>query len=618
MAQRWKWAVASVAVIGLVAAIGCAAAGAQSVRAQVSAPVSGDMRARLPQDEVIYFALVDRFANGDTANDTGGISGGRLDHGFDPTHKGFYHGGDLAGLTQRLDYIQGMGVTAIWLAPIYHNRAVQGAPGAESAGYHGYWITDFTGVDPHFGDRVAFRAFMDAAHARGMKVYLDIITNHTADVIQYRECPQGECVYRGLADFPYTRQGGLDGPEINAGFLGDDAARQTESNFARLTNPNYAYTPFLAPQDESVKVPAWLNDVIYYHNRGNTTWTGESSTYGDFANLDDLFTEHPRVVAGMIDIYGDWIDEFGVDGFRIDTAKHVNPEFWMQFIPAMQARAEANGIPNFHIFGEVYDPDPAGLARHTRVDRLPTVLDFGFQSAATEVIARGAGTDRLARLFAADALYEGGAAAAIGMPTFLGNHDMGRFSTFVRQANPGASPEEELARVTLAHVLMMTARGVPTIYYGDEQGFVGDGGDQDARETLFASRVAVYNDNRLIGTSRTTAVDNYNTSAPLYLAIAELSRLRANYPALRRGTQIVRAYGAAPGLFAFSRIYGNTEVLVAINTSEAALEANVIVDAQSNAWTAAAGRCPQSSSAPGSLRVTLPALGYAICVAERP
>src|SRR3546814_17194120 len=86
-------------------------------------------------------------------------------------------------------------------------------------------------------------------------------------------------------------------------------------------------------------------------------------------------TENPRVVAGMIEIYGSWIDRFGIDGFRIDTARHVNPEFWQAFVPAMLARARAKGIPNFHIFGEVADPDVAALARHTRVDKLPSVLD---------------------------------------------------------------------------------------------------------------------------------------------------------------------------------------------------------------------------------------------------
>ena len=621
-AKRIPLSVAAAAVAGLAAFgwVGTAAGHGHRATAAAGPSVAvleaGPRQERLPQDEVIYFALVDRFANGDRGNDRGGIRGDRLDHGFDPTHKGFYHGGDLAGLMDRLDYIQGLGVTAIWLAPIYENKPVQGAPGQESAGYHGYWITDFTSVDPHFGTRDEFRAFVDAAHTRGMKVYLDIITNHTADVIQYQECPQGDCPYRGLADYPYSRRGGVTGMPINDGFRGDAPADQTEANFARLTDPTYAYRPFIPSGEEEVKVPAWLNDMTLYHNRGNTTWTGESSTYGDFANLDDLYTEHPRVVEGMIEIYGAWIDEFGIDGFRIDTAKHVNPTFWTQFAPAMLERARANGISNFHIFGEVYDPDPAGLARHTRVDRLPTVLDFGFQSAATEVIARGAGTDRLARLYQADALYEGGEAVAMMLPTFLGNHDMGRFATFVRQANPDATPAEELARVELAHALMMTSRGVPTIYYGDEQGFVGDGGDQDARETLFASQVAVYNDNRLIGADRTTAVDNYRTDAPLYQAIAALARLRAETPALRRGAQVVRAYGSTPGLFAFSRLYEGAEVLVVINTSESAVTQQIIVDADSSAWRSGLGACAATASAPGSYQVTVPALGYIVCVSE--
>ncbi len=166
-----------------------------------------DFRVRPPEDEIVYFVLPDRFENGDTANDNGGLDGGRLTTGFDPTHKGFYHGGDLKGLIARLDYIQGLGATAIWLGPIYKNKPVQGGPGQESAGYHGYWITDFTSVDPHFGNDADMRAFVAAAHARGMKVYLDIITNHTADVIQYRECPQRACAYRSKGDYPVLAQG---------------------------------------------------------------------------------------------------------------------------------------------------------------------------------------------------------------------------------------------------------------------------------------------------------------------------------------------------------------------------------------------------------------------------
>lgn len=124
-------------------------------------------RLRKPQDEVIYFVLPDRFENGDATNDHGGPALGPLVDGFDPTRAGFYHGGDLEGVTRRLDYIQGLGATAVWLAPIFKNRAVQGPPGHELAAHHGYWITDFTDVDPHFGTKADFKAMVDAAHARG-------------------------------------------------------------------------------------------------------------------------------------------------------------------------------------------------------------------------------------------------------------------------------------------------------------------------------------------------------------------------------------------------------------------------------------------------------------------
>src|SRR5918996_4229469 len=142
--------------------------------------------------ERFYFVMADRFANGDPTNDTGGIAGDRLVHGHDPTHTGFYHGGDLAGLLEQLDYIEGMGTTAIWLTPSFENKPVQGAPGTESAGYHGYWITDFTQIDPHLGTNDELKELVDAAHARGIKFFFDIITNHTADVITYEESAYDE------------------------------------------------------------------------------------------------------------------------------------------------------------------------------------------------------------------------------------------------------------------------------------------------------------------------------------------------------------------------------------------------------------------------------------------
>jgi glycosidase len=607
----------AIAALALTLAAGPLAAAAD--RAPAAAPARS-YRDRLPQDEVVYFLLPDRFANGDPANDRGGLVGGPLQTGFDPTRKGFYNGGDLKGVLSRLDYIQGLGATAIWLAPIYRNKPVQGGPGHESAGYHGYWITDFTEVDPHFGTREDLKTLVEAAHRRGMKVYLDIVANHTADVIQYRECPKGACPFRGEADYPYTRRGGVDGAPINAGFAGADPAHQTAENFARLARPDWAYTPFVPTGQEHAKTPDWLNDPIYYHNRGDTTYRGESATLGDFAGLDDLFTENPRVVAGFIAIYGQWIDDFGVDGYRIDTARHVDPAFWRAFIPAMLARARARGIPNFHIFGEVYDPDPAALARFTRLSDFPAVLDFAFQSAVTKVVAEQAPTSRLADLYSRDILYAGGQAQAGRLPLFLGNHDMGRFAFFVRQANPGMADAEVLQRVVLGHALMFFTRGQPVIYAGDEQGFAGTGGDQDARESLFASHVPSYAHETQVGTSSTPARDNYATDHPIYRALAEMAALRAADPALRRGEQVVRAAGEAPGLFAVSRkIAGEPgETLVVFNTAGRAIHAQVKVDYASTTWRAARGACPGRASAPGSYGVTVGALDYIICSTRAP
>ena len=586
--------------------------------AAFSSPVE-EMRARPPEQEVIYFVLPDRFENGDTSNDTGGLKGDRLRNGFDPSDKAFYHGGDLKGLTQRLDYIQGLGATAIWVGPIFKNKPVQGPKGQESAGYHGYWITDFTQVDPHLGSNADFKAFVDAAHARGMKVYMDIIANHTADVIEYKEGTADGYPYRSKADYPFSTKGTVDGPAINPGFAGDDDA--SPQNWAKLTNPTFAYTPVVPKGEEHVKVPAWLNDPIWYHNRGNTNWKGESAQYGDFVGLDDLATENTRVIEGMIAIYGDWIDKYGVDGFRIDTAKHVNPEFWRRFVPAMEARAKARGIPNFHIFGEVADDDydPALLASWTRHAGLPAVLDFAFMHAVIDAVSGKKGTQELARLDDDDVLYPGGKKAALQLPTFLGNHDAGRVAMFIAKANPGIDAQELLARDELAHAMLLTLRGVPTIYSGDEQGFVGAGGDQLARQDMFPSKTALYNAETLVGTTATTAQANFDGQHPLYKFIANLSAVRRDTPALTEGSTVLRATSETPGLFAVSRFDPDNgeEVVLAFNTSTKPVTSNVAVEAGSQSFSTLAGSdCPDMASAPGSIAITLPPLAFSVCEAQ--
>ena len=599
-----------VPALGIVLAAQAPAAG--------PAASSVDYRARAPQDEVIYFVLPDRFANGDPTNDRGGIKGDRLKTGFDPAAKGFYHGGDLKGLTQHLDYIQGLGATAVWFAPVFKNKAVQGPKGEESAGYHGYWITDFTRVDPHFGTNQEFKIFVNAAHARGLKVYMDIVVNHTADVIQYREGASESYPYRAKGAYPFSRRGGPSGPAINPGF-GDDSD-PSSANWAKLTDQSFAYTPYVPTGEEHAKVPDWLNDPQWYHNRGNTNWSGESAQYGDFVGLDDLATEHPRVLAGFIEIYGSWIDRFGVDGFRIDTAKHVDAAFWRSFVPAMLARAKARGIPNFHIFGEVAtsDYDPALLASWTRNAGLPATLDFAFAHAAVAAASGAAGTQELARLIDDDVLYEGGAAGALIQPTFLGNHDAGRAAMLLTQLAPKADRNELLARTMLAHAIMLTMRGVPVIYSGDEQGFVGHGGDQLARQDMFASKVPQYNDQPLLGTAATTAQSSLNPRHPLYQLIAQLSAVRRATPALTSGRSLVRLFSDKPGLFVISRFDPATgsEVVVSVNTSTTLQSALVPVTARSLVFSPLAGQCSLAADAPGSFRVTLPPMGFAVCAAK--
>ena len=602
-----------VALTGLVLTL-CAAPPA------AAAERSPSYRTRLPQDEVIYFVLPDRFENGDTSNDRGGLTGDRLATGFDPTSKAFYNGGDIKGLIKRLDYIQGLGATALWLAPVFKNKPVQGPKGNESSGYHGYWITDFTSVDPHFGTNAEFKALVEAVHARGMKFYMDIVVNHTADVIYFQECVgKDRCPYRSIADYPYQRRGGVGGTQINPGFIGE--RDESAANFAKLNDPNYAYTVRVPEAEKDIKRPAWLNNPIYYHNRGDSTFRNESSTMGDFVGLDDVFTENPRVVQGMIDIFCGWITNYSVDGFRIDTAQHVNPEFWQKFVPAMLNCARAKDIPNFHIFGEVAmdTADPAHTAVNTRVDKLPSVLDFAFLWAVRDVIAKAAPTDALARLFRADALYQGGEAAALQLPTFVSNHDSpGHIGWGIKQARPRISDDEALKRDMLAHAMLLTLRGVPTIYFGDEQGFVGKGGDQDARQDMFASRVATYNEDRLIGTNSTTAQANFNPTHPLYREIATLSRIRTGHRALTRGLQLVRYAQDKPGLFALSRFEPGTgrEMLLLFNTSTTPVRQNVRVETRSTRFETLAGNCPAAASAPGSVPVDLPPLGFAVCNAR--
>ncbi|MEU1202237.1 pullulanase-type alpha-1,6-glucosidase [Streptomyces sp. NPDC005813] len=508
--------------------------------------------------EQFYFVLPDRFANGDTGNDKGGLTGSRLSTGYDPTDKGFYQGGDLKGLTRKLDYIKGLGTTAIWMAPIFKNQPVQGTGKDASAGYHGYWITDFTQVDPHFGTNKDLETLISKAHAKGMKVFFDVITNHTADVVDYDEKSYD---YLSKGAFPYLTE---DGRPF------DDAAHAAaDATFPRVGTGSFPRTPTVPAAKKNAKVPSWLNDPTMYHNRGDSTYAGESTTYGDFSGLDDLWTERPEVVSGMEKIYEKWVRDFGVDGFRIDTVKHVNMEFWTQWATALDAYAARHGRKDFFMFGEVYSADTSITSPYVTEGRLDSTLDFPFQEAARQYASQGGSAQKLESVFGDDYKYTTDKANAYEQVTFLGNHDMGRIGTFLNQDDPKATDAELLKKDRLANELMFLSRGNPVVYYGDEQGFTGAGGDKDARQTMFASKVADYLDDDEIGTDRTHASDAYDTSAPLYRRIAALSALRKANPALTDGVQTQRYAADGSGVYAVTRTDARTgaEYVVAFNNA---------------------------------------------------
>ncbi|MFK0115792.1 pullulanase-type alpha-1,6-glucosidase [Streptomyces sp. NPDC090994] len=506
--------------------------------------------------EQFYFVLPDRFANGDTGNDKGGLTGSRLATGYDPTDKGFYQGGDLKGLTRKLDYIKDLGTTAIWMAPIFKNRPVQGTGADASAGYHGYWITDFTQVDPHFGTNKDLETLISKAHAKGMKVFFDVITNHTADVVDHEEQSHD---YLSKGAFPYLTKDGE--PFDDADYADGSGA------FPKTDADSFPYTPEVT--SATAKVPSWLNDPTMYHNRGDSTWAGESATHGDFNGLDDLWTERPEVVTGMEKIYQRWVRDFDIDGFRIDTVKHVNMEFWTQWATALDAYAAKKGRDDFFMFGEVYSADTAVTAPYVTQGRLDATLDFPFQDAARAYASQGGSARKLASVFADDYRYTTGTANAYEQVTFLGNHDMGRIGSFLKQDDPDATDAELLKKAKFANELMFLSRGNPVVYYGDEQGFTGAGGDKDARQTMFASRTADYLDDDLIGTDRTHAEDAYDPQAPLYEQISALAKLRKAHPALTDGVQTERYAADGAGVYAVSRTDAatGTEYVVAFNNA---------------------------------------------------
>jgi glycosidase/predicted alpha/beta superfamily hydrolase len=591
-------------------------AAAVALRAEPSSPVSVPRFTHPGAGQTIYFVLTDRFANGRPDNDTGGYTGGPDQSGFNPALISHYHGGDFAGLIARLDYLKALGVTAVWVTPPFKNKPMQSG----TAGYHGYWITDFLQTDPHLGTNDEYREFIKQAHARGLRVYMDIIVNHTADVIANEG---GKTDYRAIADAPYRDATGQVFNLRAAAYNGlNDPVAFPALSAAR----SFPYVPVVPAAEANIKNPAWLNDVTLYHNRGNSTFMGENSVQGDFVGLDDLMTEHPRVVQGFTDIFTQWLD-LGIDGYRIDTARHANNEFWQAFSPAIRAQARARGRADFLQFAEVYNDagDPAVLAEFsTGAVPIDTTIDFGFFSTARRFVSQAGTASAFADFIARDDYYTDHDGNVHSTTTFLGNHDAGRFGYYLQQDNPGATPEQLAALSRLGHGLLYLSRGQPVLYYGDEQGMIGSGGgDMQAREDMFAAQAPEFKTAPLLATTRTGADDKFDPRHPFYRLFARLGALRSAHPTLRLGAMIPRLT-SEPGLLAFSRIERNEriEYIAVFNNSRTTpLTASVPTSQPTGAIFTPlfnsstpedAGTAVLTADAAGAVRVTLAPLQFAV------
>jgi glycosidase len=471
------------------------------------------------RDQVIYFVMTDRFADGDTRNNNQGAGE------YDPQDPAKYSGGDLRGLMQRLDYVQGLGATAVWITPPVANRWWD--PQSRFSGYHGYWAEHFMKLDKHLGTLDDYKRLSDALHRRGMYLVQDIVVNHTGNFFSYA--------------------GGWEATDP-----------------ARYYVPNADARGVSAPSQK----PFSLNDPRQAAHRkaGIYHWTPDVRDYSDekqernfqMSGLDDLNTENPVVREGLRKSHGYWIGEVGVDAFRVDTAFYVPPDFYADFLyhrswkaPGVIEAAKRTGRRQFHVFGEGFGIDKPGENKEARKIEsfvrtaggqplMPGMLNFPLYGSLNQVFARGAPTRELG--FRIGSMMQVHSAPHL-MPTFIDNHDVDRFLAGGNEAG--------LRQALLA---LMTLPGIPVIYYGTEQGFT------EPRAAMFAAGHG------------SQGKDHFDTQAPLYRLLTSLTTLRRAHPVLSRGTPRVlydNAAGAGALMWAMEGGGQSEKLFVAINSSDA-------------------------------------------------
>jgi neopullulanase len=418
-------------------------------------PVNGRFQG-ITQDDVIYLIMPDRFADGDPSNNQPTGAAART---YDRASPQAYHGGDLHGVQQHLSYLKDLGVTTVWLNPLYDNSDA-------ASDYHGYHAVDLYKVEDHFGTMQDFQALVTAAHQQGLKVLLDTVPNHVGPKHSWATSQPAPGWLHGTAE-----------DHIN-----------TDYDFPPVADPH------AVPRSYRSALDGW------------------------FANaLPDLAQENPLVAQYLLQNALWWIESSGIDGFRIDTFPYVPRSFWSYYLTRIR-----NVYPNFFSVGEVYNSDPVvvsyfagGQTGFDGVDtHLPTPFDFPLNSAIRDVVNHGASAKKIEDVLRQDRLYP----HPENLVTFIGNHDMKRFLT-----DAGGSTE----KLNLALSLIVTLRGIPQLYYGDEIGMSG-GDDPDNRHDFPGGFPGDKQD-------AFSAQGRNQQEQDVFQHLQGLLKLRRDHPALREG-----------------------------------------------------------------------------------
>ena len=335
--------------------------------------------------------------------------------------------------------------------------------------------------------------------------------------------------------------------------------------------------------------------------------------------LSCIATEKQNVRDGLVELYADWIRRYKIDGFRIDTARHVEATFFPYWVPRILAAARSAGVQDFQLFGEAFIRDAVELSSYVRDRGLPNVIDFPMQDALARFAGGSAGSTGIAARLNDDDYFVSPDGVTHVPPTFLGNHDVGRAAQQVQSLGAG-SGGPLLQRTLLAYDLLYLLRGAPVVYYGDEFGIVGRGGDKEARQDLFPTQVAEWQTQERVGSPPVGTGSSFDQPEnPIATRLRQLGRLRAENAVLSTGATIVRR--ASRTSLAVSRIdaAGKREYLALFNAGGSPARMTIATATPQAEWTRLLGTTtPASSTRTGALTVTVPAYSSALLQATRP